>query len=226
MPSGTAIRTTATCCSTTRPRRADFLPGVFVFKKDLQPLVYFLVAFLALFGFLVGASYIGADLTSGGMTNLLLWRPQRLTVLGTKLGTLLAGTLAVSVVATVAYLGAFWVVADVRGVTGNLGSDFWGDLVGTIGRGWSLVLLLSALGFAIATLGRHTAAALGVIAGYTVFWEAGGRVVMEIVSVPRSDLWFLSTYLAAWLDGEIHLFDSTGLDCTTHSACACRRRTR
>jgi ABC-2 type transport system permease protein len=184
------------------------LQGVFIFERQIRPLVQFLIGFLVLFAFLVGASYIGADLTSGGMTNLLLWRPQRMTVLGTKLGTLLGAVLAVSVVAAVVYLGAFWLVAVVNGVTGRLGGEFWGWLSLTTGRGLVLILLGAALGFAIATLGRHTAAALGVIAAYGVFWEGGARVVMEIISTSRSSQWMLSAHVAAFMSGKLELWDS------------------
>lgn len=185
----------------------DFLYGVFVFEKQVRPLAYFLVAFLALFGFLVGASYVGADLNSGGMTNLLLWRPQRLTVLGTKLGTLLAGTLLVSVVAAALYLGAFRVIAEVRGLPGDLDAAFWGSLSLTLARGLTLILMVTGIGFAIATLGRHTAAALGAVAAYGVVWEAGARIVMEIVETSRPDQWMFTSYLGAWMNGEAQFWD-------------------
>ncbi|MFK3980086.1 ABC transporter permease [Micromonospora sp. NPDC050397] len=188
-----------------QPQIHDYLAGVFVFEQQVPGLVYFLITFLALFGFLVGASYIGADLNSGGMVNLLLWRPQRLTVLGTKLGALLGGVLGVSVVASVLFVGAFWLVAEVRGFSGNVDVDFWSELLPTVVRGWVLTLMVSAIGFAIAVLGRHTAAALGAVAAYAVIWEAGGRIVMEIVDTSRPDIWMLSTYVGAWLLGQIHL---------------------
>jgi ABC-2 type transport system permease protein len=200
-------------CQEVSPRRinsTDFLYGVFVFEREIRGLMYFLVAFLALFGFLVGASYIGADLTSGGMTNLLLWRPQRMTVLGAKLGTLIGSVLALSAVASVVYLGAFWTIAQVGGLPGDLDAEFWRWLGLTAGRGLSLTLLATALGFSIATLGRHTAAALGVVAGYAIVWEIGARIVMHIVEVARPDQWMLSTYLGAWLIGEVELWDRSG----------------
>lgn len=190
--------------------REDFLYGVFVFEREIRGLMYFLVAFLALFGFLVGASYIGADLTSGGMTNLLLWRPQRMTVLGAKLGTLLGSVLALSVVASVVYLGAFWAIAQVGGLPGDLDAEFWRWLGLASGRGLALTLLATALGFSIATLGRHTSAALGVIAAYAIVWEIGARIVMHIVEVARPDQWMLSTYLGAWMTGKVELWDSSG----------------
>lgn len=197
-------------CDDVNPARidaVDFLYGVFVFDQQVRPLTYFLVAFLALFGFLVGASYVGADLNSGGMTNLLLWRPQRMTVLGTKLGTLLGGTLLVSVVAGALYLGAFRVIAEVRGLPGDLDAEFWRWLGLTSARGLLLVLMVTAMGFAVATLGRHTAAALGAAAAYAVVWELGGRIVMEIIEAARPEQWMLSSYVAAWMNGGVQFWD-------------------
>ncbi|MGW0436782.1 ABC transporter permease subunit [Micromonospora sp. NPDC003197] len=195
----------------------DYLYGVFVFEREIRPLTYFLITFLVLFGFLVGASYIGADLNSGGMTNLLLWRPQRMIVLGTKLGTLLAAVLAVALVSAVVYLSAFWVIAQVSGFPGELDGEFWRWLGLTAVRGVTLILLVTALSFGLAVLGRHTAAALGVVAGYAVVWELGARIVMEIVNAFRPDQWMLSTYVGAWMSGKIDLWDST--TCTGFSVC-------
>lgn len=190
-----------------RPRLEDYLFGVFVFEREIRDLTYFLVAFLALFGFLVAASFIGAELNSGGMTNLLLWRPRRLTVLGTKLGTLLAAMLAIVVVATAGYLAAFWVIAHTNGLPGDVDAEFWGDLAMVVVRGLLLVLGAAALGFCLATLGRHTAAALGAVAAYAIVWEVGARIVMEVVETGRTEMFQLSTYLGAWMDGDVTFYD-------------------
>lgn len=186
---------------------ANYLNGVFVFAQQAKPLLYFLVAFLMLFGFLVGASYIGADLNSGGVVNLLLWRPRRWAVLGAKLGTLLGGLLVLSAVASAAYLGVFWLIGQTAGLPGGMDADFWGSLGATYGRGLVLVLLTGALGFAIATLGRHTAAALGTVAAYVVVWELGVRLVFEIIEARLPERWMLSSYAAAWLAGEAQFWD-------------------
>ncbi|MEV4625951.1 ABC transporter permease subunit [Micromonospora sp. NPDC049523] len=206
---------------TRTPQIEDYLTGVFVFERQMPGLIYFLITFLALFGFLVGASYIGADLNSGGMTNLLLWRPQRLTVLGTKLGSLLGAVLGLSIVSSVLYLGAFWLVGQARGYPGILDADFWNTILTTTVRGWFLTLMVTALGFAIAVLGRHTAAALGVLAGYAVIWEGGGRIVMEIIDAPRPDVLMLSTYVGAWVLGQLHLSDQN-FDCGPSLADFCQ----
>ncbi|MEU8182136.1 ABC transporter permease subunit [Micromonospora sp. NPDC049044] len=189
------------------PIVADFLPGVFSFAQEARPLLYFLIAFLVLFGFLVGASYIGADLNSGGVVNLLLWRPRRLTVLGAKLGTLLGTVLVLALLASVAYLATFWVIGQTAGLPSQLDGDFWASLGAVHGRGLVLVLLATALGFSIATLGRHTSAALGAAAAYLVVWELGARLVLEIVDARRPDQYMLSSYIAAWLTGKGEFWD-------------------
>jgi ABC-2 type transport system permease protein len=202
-----------------RVDREDFLYGVFVFEREIRPLMYFLVAFLALFGFLVGASYVGADLNSGGMTNLLLWRPKRMTVLGTKLGTLLAAMLIGSVVASALYLGAFWMIAQTGGLPGDLDGDFWRWMGLTSGRGLALILGVTALGFSIATLGRHTAAALGAVAAYLIVWEIGARIVLDIVEAGRPEQWMMSTYVGAWMSGAIQLYDRNACTGITFGVC-------
>ncbi len=193
-----------------QPVTADFLSGVFTFTRQAEPLLYFLVAFLMLFGFLVGASYIGADLNSGGVVNLLLWRPRRLTVLGAKLGTLLGAVLGLSLLASAAYLVTFWVIAQVVGYPGPTNAAFWAELGAIWGRGLVLVLLVTAGGFAIATMGRHTSAALGAVAAYLVLWELGGRIVLQILEVARPDQLMLASYVAAWLAGTMTFWDSSG----------------
>ncbi|BCB87416.1 ABC transporter permease subunit [Phytohabitans suffuscus] len=189
------------------PRIEDYLFGVFVFSQEITDLVYFMIAFLALFAFLVAASFVGAELTSGGMTNLLLWRPQRVTVLGTKLGTVLAAVLALSAVASVLYIGAFYAIAEVTGVPGDLDGEFWRDLVLSVTRGLGLVLFAAAIGFGAATLGRHTAAALGLIATYAIVWEVGARIVFEVVELGRPDQYMLTSYIGAWMAGEVSFYD-------------------
>ncbi len=190
------------------PVAADFLQGVFTFSVEARPLLYFLIAFLVLFGFLVGASYIGADLNSGGVVNLLLWRPRRWAVLGAKLGTLLGALLVLSAVASAAYLAMFWLIGQTAGHPGHLDGAFWATLGAIYGRGLVLVMLAGAVGFAIATLGRHTAAALGTVAAYLVVWELGARLVLHILDAARPDQWMLSSYLIAWLNGEVHFWDN------------------
>jgi ABC-2 type transport system permease protein len=217
-PPGDRLRYERVDCDSFHPdqvRMEDFLPGVFSFTRSMRDLVMFLSAFLALFGFLVGASFVGAELTSGGMTNLLLWRPRRMQVLGAKLAALLAGVAGLAVAASLLYLGTFWTLAEATGLPGNQTGAFWGDLLVVCLRGVGLALVAACVGFAAATAGRHTSAAVGLLAGYAVVWEIGARIVMEVVGTGQPGRWMLSSYLAAWMSGRLDQV-SSGEEYTVH----------
>ena len=51
-------------------------------------------------------------------------------------------------------------------------------------------------------------AALGTVAAYVVVWELGARLVFQILEVGRPDRYMLSSHLAAWLSGEVRLWDN------------------
>ncbi|MDP9797309.1 hypothetical protein J2S43_005821 [Catenuloplanes nepalensis] len=195
------------------PDPADFRPedqlfGTFVFAHEMSGLLYFVATFLSLFGFLVGASFIGAEMSSGGLTNLLLWRPQRPVVLGAKLAVVAGAVLALSVVVMAGYVAAFWGVSAISGFAGDTSGAFWPDLVLVAVRAILLVLGATVVGFSLAALGRHTAAALGVVAAYVVLWEVGLRIVLNVVETPEADRWMLSSYLAAFANGRLVLWNS------------------
>ncbi|HZM76617.1 MAG TPA: ABC transporter permease subunit [Candidatus Limnocylindrales bacterium] len=196
-------------CESLKPRAVpeEYLYGVFTFAHEIKNLIYFLTAFLALFGFLVAASSIGSELHSGSVVNLLLWRPNRTAVLGAKLGVALGFVAVVSVVFTLVYIGTFYGLAAWVGWVGHTEDrGFWIDLILVCMRGITLALVLSAIGFAIATIGRHTAAALGSLIGYIIVWELGARLIVETLNVDNSntsrDQWFLASHVIAWMSGR------------------------
>lgn len=137
------------------------MPPAFEFRDDFRPMITVFAALLGLFAFLVGASFVGAEWRSGGMMNLLLWRPRRLQVLGAKLLALIGSLLGIGLLGGAAWTGAFWLVARFRGVTDTMTAGTW-ESFGLSGlRGLVLALVAGGLGFALASLGRHTAMAMG-----------------------------------------------------------------
>lgn len=192
-----------------QPDAADFLPHQFDFRRETPTLVRVLGGVLALLGFAVGASFVGAEWSSGGMTNLLLWRPRRVPVLLAKLGTLLAGLTTVAVVFGAGFLAALYGAAVWRGRLGTLTAGSLLSLGLDGARALAVCLAASAIGFALASLGRHTAAALGVGVAWGLLAEIGLRIVLEITGTARPERWFLSTYAAAWLNKGLRLVDYT-----------------
>jgi hypothetical protein len=182
---------------------SDYLYGVFVFSHSIRPAVGALAAYLAVLAFLLGASSIGAEMASGGVADLLLWRPRRLAVFSAKLAVLLGVVLAVAVTVTAVHVGGFWLLARLLGSPGTTTAAFWGDLAWMCLRVTGLALVAAALGFAAAVVGQRTAAATGLLAVYAAGWEVGGRLVLDASRVRHHDGWFLTGQLAAWVDGAV-----------------------
>ncbi|GLY96970.1 ABC transporter permease subunit [Actinoplanes sp. NBRC 103695] len=200
----------ADCTQLTPPQPQDFpldwyLPSSFVFKSDFGAVITTFAAIFVLLGFVVGASYVGAEWSSGSMMNLLLWRPRRLQVLATKLGVLLGAMTALSAVVAVLWTLTFVVIARLRGTTDGMTAGGWRSTALTEVRAIVLILLGAAIGFGLASLGRHTAVALGVAAGVVVVLQFGLYLVLSNADVPYSEIWLLPVWAFAWMSKEVKL---------------------
>ncbi|MDG4822487.1 ABC transporter permease subunit [Asanoa sp. WMMD1127] len=191
---------------------ANYLPFEFTFRDEFEPSLYVFAAILAMVAFVIGASFVGAEWNSGGMTNLLLWRPRRIPVLVTKLGVLLGSILGVFVVLGALWTAAFWAIGRFDGQLGKLTSGVWQSFALTGARGVGAVLLAATLGFCLASIGRHTAMALGVGIGVVVVSEIGLRIAFELTQVRFGDRYILSSYLAAWFSKSLTLYDYRSCD--------------
>jgi ABC-2 type transport system permease protein len=186
----------------------SFMPPAFDFREDFPPMILVLTALLALFGFIVGASYVGAEWRTGGMMNLLLWRPRRLEVLGTKFGAVLGSLTALTVLLGAAWTGMFWLVAEFRGVTDTMTPGAWQSFGLSGLRGLALVLLAGTVGFGLASIGRHTAMAMGsAIAAFVVGVAGVGIIGGGMLQLPYFERWMWTTYITAWMDKSVVLSD-------------------
>ena len=190
------------------PTDADFLPASFRLAVAGPDLFRALGALLALFGFAVGASFIGAEWSSGGILTLLLWRPNRTPVWLGKLGSLLLGVLGVGVVYSVLWYATLWVLADNRGssalTAGALRSLALVDV-----RAITLTLVAATVGYAVSALGRNTATALGAAVAWVVIFEVGTRIILGLMNAARPERWLLSSYVQAWLTNGARFFDES-----------------
>ncbi|MBM0276830.1 ABC transporter permease subunit [Micromonospora tarensis] len=212
------------CSVITAPSRDQieaewFLPSTFNFRETFDETLIPFAAILALVGFVVGASFVGAEWSTGGMMNLLLWRPRRLTVLLTKLAALLTGMLAVTLPAAVLWFAGFWAVATFRGSTEKVTSGVWQSAMLTGVRGVVLVLVLTTLGFALASLGRHTAMALGGVVAVMVVGQFGLGILLSMASVKFAEAWLLPTYILAWMTKTVTLQNWDSCNATYYGEC-------
>ncbi|BFU42036.1 ABC transporter permease subunit [Krasilnikovia sp. MM14-A1004] len=214
----------ANCAEITPPNQEDFkyewyMPATFSFRTNFPEMMFALAGILAMGAFVIGASFVGAEWSSGGMMNLLLWRPQRQRVLGTKLAALLAGVGAFTVVVSAVWTGVFLVVAELNGSTEGMTSGAWQSIMLLELRAVVLVLAAAALGFGLASLGRHTAVALGVTVGAIVVLQFGLATVLVLARVKFIEAYLIPVWAQAWLDKQVRLEDYESCDFSATRGC-------
>jgi ABC-type transport system involved in multi-copper enzyme maturation permease subunit len=117
---------------------------------------------LIMLGWLVGASAVGAEWANRTMTTTLTWESRRTRVLVAKILSVAVITFVWILVLQAILSAVMYPVAALRGSTDGLDLDWWID-AGRVALSISVVGAIAAVvGAAIATVGRHTAAALGV----------------------------------------------------------------
>jgi hypothetical protein len=141
----------------------------------------------AVLAFLVGATWIGAEWSTRSVVALLFWVPQRLKVMGTKLGVLVLASALFGVAMQLGWLAMAGILRAVAGSGNALPDGFWGDLLATQGRSVLLAVLVALIGFGLANLVRNTGAALGIGFVYFAILETALRILR-----PTWEPWLLS----------------------------------
>jgi ABC-type transport system involved in multi-copper enzyme maturation permease subunit len=126
---------------------------------------------VAILGFLVGASFVGADWHAGTMQALLFWEPRRWRVILAKALALIAVLVAFAAAMQVVTAGTSWITAATRGTTEGVTGGLLMATLLTVLRGMLVITVTSLLGYGVAGLARVTAAALGAAFVYFVIVE-------------------------------------------------------
>ena len=113
-------------------------------------------------GWLLGASFAGAEWHAGTMATLLTWEPRRTRVLAAKVVATAAVVAALALVVLILMSLSLWLVAATRGITEGAGEGFVADLAGAISRVAAAAVVASLIGLSIAMIGRNTSAGLGI----------------------------------------------------------------
>jgi ABC-2 type transport system permease protein len=113
-------------------------------------------------GFIVGASFVGAEWGSGVMTTLLTWEPRRGRVLASKTIAAVA-IVAVAIALFLALLAVVYLpVGALRGTTAGMTGAVWRTVTGIWLRAAGLAAFGTVLGAGLATLTRNTAGSVGI----------------------------------------------------------------
>ncbi|MCP3989747.1 MAG: ABC transporter permease subunit [Actinomycetia bacterium] len=122
---------------------------------------------LPIMAFVIGASYIGADVKTGVLEQILTWEPRRLRVLAARL--LAAGSgVAVLAMALGAFLvGLLFALAVTTGTVDGTTGELWGNIGLAIVRLGLASALFCAFGLGVTVLVNNS---VGSIVGFVIYW--------------------------------------------------------
>lgn len=150
---------------------------------------------LIMLGWLVGASSIGAEWTHRTVTALLTWEPRRTRVLVAKAVAACAYTVVLVVVVEAVYT-ILMLPAAAGGGFGSGEPFAWSDYLASGARIAGVSVVAAALGFAIATVGRNTGAALGGGMAYLLIAETLIRAWR-----PSWEAWLIGSNMGRFVEG-------------------------
>ena len=135
--------------------------------RSLKGILQGTTAPLIVVAWVIGASVIGSDWQSRTITTVLTWEPRRARVLLTKAFSCVVVASVFALLAQLLLSAALLPSAYLHGTTAGTGGDWLRSVVGVLLRGTGLVAIAAAVGFSVASIGRNTAAALGI--GFAYF---------------------------------------------------------
>jgi hypothetical protein len=199
-PDGTA----EDCATQLTPSAEDFLgrPRLFLEEQREESGVGLIVIVTALM-VIVGATFAGADWSTGSISNQVLFEPRRLRVWAAKAVAVSLGGLLTAAVVVTAFWLVLYLVAESRDIptTGRtLESIGWMSA-----RGVLLAAAAGLGGYALTMLLRSTVATVAVLFAYS----AGGEALLALAPVDRSGLWSPTNNLFAWIGDGVQVYDDS-----------------
>ncbi|MEX0743866.1 MAG: hypothetical protein WD248_05845, partial [Actinomycetota bacterium] len=122
-------------------------------------------------GWLFGASFVGAEWHAGTVTTLLTWEPRRTRVIVAKMTAAVVSVFLLTLVLQLVLGAVLAVDAATQGSTAGTDRAWAAEAAGVGLRVALTSCIFAGVGFGIASIGRNTAAALGVGFGYIVIVE-------------------------------------------------------
>jgi hypothetical protein len=149
---------------------------------------------LALAGFILGASMLGADYTSRAFTTVLTWEPRRHRVLAARAAACAAVTAVAALAVLAILIVSFLPAAFAHGVGPSPTGTGYLSMAALAARCALLTGATSVVGVSLAAVGRSTAAAF---AGAGVYLLGVERAVTAIE--PSIGRWLLGDDAVSWI---------------------------
>lgn len=126
-----------------------------------------LAILLPLMAFVIGSSYIGADLKTGMFEQLLTWEPRRNRHVMARSVSAFTGCFVLAVLLCALLVGLFYGLASQLGTTEGMDSEYWGWIGMSIVRTSVAVGLFAVLGMGITWIANSS---VGSIVGFLIYW--------------------------------------------------------
>lgn len=151
---------------------------------------------LAIIGFLLGASFIGAEWQTGTVATLLTWEPRRIRVQVAKAVATAIVLFLLALLLQAVLAAAFALVASVAGTSAGADGAWFREVEGIAVRAAIVASIAGVMGFAIASVGRSTSWALGL----GLVYMAGAEGVLRGLR-PAAQRWLLGNNAARFILG-------------------------
>lgn len=150
---------------------ADVKPTDLWSRNRSDPVLLVTAVYLAIGGFVGGASMVGADWRAGTMTTLLTWEPRRVRLALARFAAVASCAFLIGLALQVVLVLGLLPSMLAHGTTDGADLSWFLSLVGFLLRGEMLVAMAAVLGAAIAMVGRNTGAALSAFPAYLIIGE-------------------------------------------------------
>ena len=140
-------------------------------RARVKSLLQGIAGVLAIIGWALGASLVGAEFASRSMTTMLTWETRRIRVITAKAAVVVGAVAVFAALALIAVALALLPAMIFHGAPQRADDPGFGTVAGVIVRGATLAAMAGGMGFAIAALGRNTAAALAAGFAYIIVLE-------------------------------------------------------
>ena len=142
-----------------------------LFLAQLPNFLKGIAFFFMVIGLMIGASSVGADWQQATIGTLLVWEPRRGRILLVRVCVIVVIVFVLTALLEALFGLAIAFAAAWRGSTAGFPDAWLRSVVGTAARIGVASAIIAVIGAAIASIGRHTAAALGAVFVYLAVVE-------------------------------------------------------
>jgi ABC-2 type transport system permease protein len=159
---------------------------------------------------LIGATFAGADWSSGSMSNQLLFEPRRARVWLAKAAAVLIGTASVAALGLATFWALTWGLIENRDIA--VSSDQWRDIAEAVSRAVLMAAACALVGFVVTMFLRSTVGTLGVMLAVSI----GGSLLISALPIEGNGRWILPNNVFGILENGYRYYDMTAPGCLTN----------